>query len=191
MKPIFAVKLIMHGAMKKLSSQNRLIALGLCALALTTIAWKMSFSKTLEAFQRVQENAKQIERLSKAPALAVAYQKQITAFKNGERTKPYNREVLFEAVNTFCRSHDIQILKFHPEQRVFDQRFELITNELEVQGSFKDLVKLGWHVEQEEKLGHIASATYHSQEDKRTHKTSLIGRLIIQHYLQYQENAPN
>lgn len=189
-KVIFALK-IRTEVMKKLSPRNRLIALGLSAGMLTIVAWIMSFSKTLAIYQQVDENTAQIERLSNAPALAIKYQRQIAAFENIEKTKPYDREALFESINTFCRSHGIQILKLHPERSVVDQRFELLTNELEVQGSFKDLVKLGWHIEQEEKLGHIASSTYQVLEDKRTQRTSLVGRFTIQHYFQNHENAPN
>jgi|GEM_PF-4379867 len=177
--------------MKKLSARNRLMALGFGALGLVIIAWKLSFAKTLEAYQSLQENSLQLVRLSKAPALAAEYQKQISDFDNREKSKEYDREILFEFINTFCLGHGIQILKFHPEQRVSDLRFELITNKLEVQGSFKEIVKLGWNIEREERLGHIASASYQYMEDKRTHKTALVGRFTIQHYLQNNKNAPN
>lgn len=168
--------------------RNKLIGLCIAAFLLSWAAYNFSFARTLEVRRQVLKDALRISQLRDAPRQIEQFEKLLAGFNPNQEYSIYNREQFFEEVNIFCRENDLQILYFHPEQRRNVQNFQLITNQLEIQGDFKNIVQLVWHIEHEKRLGHIASASYKTMEDKRTGKIWLTGSFFIQNYFQ---NAAN
>ncbi len=171
-----------------LTPRNKLILLGLAFLCLVLSAYHFSFSKTLALHEQLTQNEARLQQVKDLPLLIREYEALLSDTNHMQQNASYNREALFEKINTFCRVNKLQLEHFYPEQRMAVQHFDLITNKLEVQGSFKDMVRLGWFIEREERLGHIASVSYKTMDDKRTGKTWLTGTFFIQHYFQH---APN
>jgi hypothetical protein len=170
--------------MAALSMRQKIVLSCLGALLLLWAACRFSFARTFALYGRVSDNKIRISEIGNLPRMAGAYEKLVSDLESAKSRQAYNREAFFEEINVFCRENALQILHFHPEQRRRTQNFELIINRLEVQGDFKKMVQLGWYIEHERGLGHIASVSYKVVEDKRTGKTWLTGSFYIQNYHQ-------
>ncbi|MCC6463375.1 MAG: hypothetical protein IT260_23090 [Saprospiraceae bacterium] len=170
------------------SPRQRLIGLGVAAALLSLAAWQFSFSRTLDMYRTARANTRQLAQAQNAESLLSTFRTRLNQLEHVGTAKPYDREILFEEINTFCRSHQLQILRLSPENRKAEQNIDLVTNQLEVQGSFNDMVQLGWFIEREQQLGKVVSATYAVSEDKRTHTSRLIATFILQHIVPHDPN---
>lgn len=154
------------------------------AILIFYLVYKFSFEKTIALKEKINENEQKIAYMHQAPGELSAYQEKLEKLNQKKRPQVYKREQLFEIINTFCRANNLQILNFHPEARSDFDNFLLITNELELKGDYKTMLKLIWLLEYETNYCHIASAKYEMVTDKRTKDTYLSGYFVMQNYTQ-------
>ena len=170
------------------SPRQRLVGLCVAAGLLLLAAWQFSFSRTLAMYRAAGANSRQLAQAQNAESMVATFRSRLTQLEHVGTAKPYDREFLFEQLNTFCRNHQLQILRLYPEVRRAEQDVDLVTNQLEVQGAFNDMVLLGWFIEREQQLGKVVSATYAVSEDKRNRSTRLIATFILQHIVPHDPN---
>ena len=143
--------------------------------------YQLSLKNTLELYQVYQQNKTRMESAENAPMLIRQYESEIQKITQNIPKHTYNRQTLFEMVNTFCSSHNLSLVNFYPEKRKEQNEFYTITNKIEVQGSYTNILKLIYHVEQEEQNGHIASCHFQIEQAKRRKKRKLKCLLYLQH----------
>jgi hypothetical protein len=153
----------------------------LSAITFVTI-YNYSFKKTINLKQKIDENHNKIISISSASSLIQDYNLKLKKIEESSHSDYYDRRLLFEIVNNFCRDNSLQIVEFHPEIIKKLNKFDLITNELNIIGDFKAMVRLVWLIEHDLHLGQIVSAKYELIEDKRTKKKYLTGNFFIQNY---------
>ena len=93
---------------------------------------------------------------------------------------PFNQTVLFEKVSQFCESNQLDILTFDEPKIVQSDEYEVTTNYIEVEGSFKAITELVYELEQQLKLGRMASVHYELDYNRKTKQNFLVGKLYIQ-----------
>lgn len=168
------LKMKARGAKQKF----QLLAIGISALLI--IAYFFSIRKTIDAYTLSRNNAKGLEEASTAPFQIKQLQEELKLLEVSLIQSNYNRQTLFESINTFCETYDIRLDYFHPEQRHAQNDYEVITNKLEVEGTYQSIVKLIYHLEQEQKMGHIASCNFEKKEERRTKRKYLKADIYIQ-----------
>ena len=147
---------------------------------LAVFAYSLSIHKTIMAYSTYQANNKALTEASTAPAQIQRFQAKLNQFNQSFQRIDYDREQLFEAVNTYCREHNLSLSKFHPEERTIQNDFEIITNQIEVQGAYKDMVKLVYELEYVQQLGHVASTKFDKIVNRRTKEEVLTAEIYLQ-----------
>ncbi len=161
-------------------AKQRFQALVLGIAALLVLAYFFSFRNTIDAYSLSKSNRSALQEASSAPQQIKQFRDQLSLLEESLIQSNYNRQVLFEAVNTFCESHELKLDYFHPEQRYVHNDYEIITNKVEVEGDYKSIVELIYYLEQEQKLGHIVSTNFEKKEERRTKRKYLTAEIYIQ-----------
>ncbi|KAA3624442.1 MAG: hypothetical protein DWQ02_23070 [Bacteroidetes bacterium] len=177
--------------LKKTSAQKKVIFLLAGLFLLLIIAYFAGFKKTIEAYRFYQENIAAFEQAEDAPVQIQSIKQRLTLLGNDVDDIDYDREKLFERVNTFCSREGIQLLGFDPEKRKEAEGYEIITTPVRVRGKYLDLVRLVYHLEAEQKVGYIASANFEMKKDRRRKKEFLECQLLIQNINKKQETHEN
>lgn len=145
------------------------------------LIYQLSLKHTISVYHAYQQNRKAVASAENAPLLIKQYQTEIKKITQRIPQQVYSRKKVFERINIFCHSHDISLINFHPEIREEQKEFYTITNKVEVQGSFIDLLKLCYYLEQEEQSGHLASCNFQIIPEKRKKKRKLKAFLYLQY----------
>lgn len=91
-----------------------------------------------------------------------------------------SQESLLEAVSTFCQQNGIRLKEF-PQAVASEQNSARIeTYKITAQGSFHKLVQLVYELEQQNRSGRVASATFELRTDVRTRSRNLFLILYLQ-----------
>lgn len=106
------------------------------------------------------------------------YQKEWNIMQ-GTSQRPYNREYLLAQLTGFCRAHNLLIKTFPQARRQEQNKIPIYTNQIEVEGKYKDIVKLAYMIEQEQLLGAVATLKFYTIKDRLTKKTYLRAKIIL------------
>lgn len=147
---------------------------------LLILAYCFSIRNTIAAYLLFKKNKKSLQEASNAPHLIRQFQEQLTVLESLLIQSDYDRQLLFETVNTFCDKYGLRLDYFHPEKRFTHNDYEVITNQIKIEGAYKDITVLIYHLEQEKKLGHIASVSFDKQEERRTKRKYLTADIYVQ-----------
>ncbi len=157
--------------------QRNLFLLGVGIFSLLLI-YLLSIRRTVGLYQTYRANQAAIERAASAPGEIARLEAQVGALQqNG--LKVYDQENLLVEVTRFCRSHDLLITTFPSSDRVVENSYPIITNTLEVQGAYKDMVRLVHLLEQKERLGSVSSLKFYTQKDRISKKTYLRLSIVL------------
>lgn len=151
---------------------------------LLIISYQFSISKTLEYYGKYSKNQQSLTAAASAPQQIQHYQKLLAGLAGNGQEGDYDRAHLFEVVNTFCRKNNLKLSQFPPEEERAQNDYQILTNQIEVEGNYVDMVKLGYELEFVKKLGHIASASFKQERDIRTRRRFLKGVFYLQHLTQ-------
>lgn len=172
-----------------ISSKQRyyLTLAGLAALALT--GYQFSLKKTLAAWQQHGEYVKAVATASVAPGRIMEYRTALDQLEGRMAPGGYDREGLFEAVNTYCQQNPkLGLRSFQPEQRLVQNDIEIISNPVETEGSFGAMVNLAYELEYTRRLGRIGSLQFRLQRDPRTRKEYLRAKIYLQYFQPLQDD---
>lgn len=154
------------------------IALGVVVVLVLVLVYKGSISRTIHYSQANKSLKANIERAASAPAEITQLQTQLAKLQHSA-LKPYDRERLLEVVTTFCRENGLLVKTFPQAKSNQQNDSEIVTNEIEVEGSYQSIVKLVYLLEQQEKLGSVSSLTFSIHKDRITRKISLHATIIF------------
>lgn len=166
--------------LKQLSAKYKLYALFGGLLLLALIAYRFSIKNTLNVYAAWQQKKQTLQEATNAPQLIQQYEQELNQFDKDSKQLGYDRKVLFEVINTYCRSNRLNIKDFHTIGRNVQGKYEVITDYIQVLGGYHKMVGLAYHLEQTEQLGHIASSSFELKKDQISRKDQLIGTLHLQ-----------
>lgn len=157
--------------------QRNLFLLG-AGLVLLGLIYMVSIRRTLQLRQALKKNETAIARAQNAPQQIAQLEAQVGALQqNGLR--PYDREYLLEQITGFCRDHQLLVRTFPQSERVVENNYPIITNTIEVEGAYQDLVRLVHLLEQKERLGSISSLKFYTKKERVSKKTYLRLSIVL------------
>lgn len=152
-------------------------------LLLGVFAYLFSIKNTVDIYGDNKKKEVELMRLQSAPQQIAALESQLSNFENAINKHSYNREEIFESINTFCSSNNLKLSYFHPEQRENSNEIKIITNKIEVEGSYKNIVKLAYEIERIQELGHLSSLNFEKKKERRSKREYLTGILYLRHII--------
>jgi hypothetical protein len=168
LKPLFSLK----------SYKQQTIVLSTALVVVLLVIFQVSIRRTISVFANYRSNAAKISMAANAPARIASLQKRLA---NTQETsmQPYNRERLLEKVTDFCRENNLLIRSF-PEGLVANQNEnKVVSNQIEVEGGYKDMVRLAYLLEMEEKQGSISSLKFYLYKDRVAKRTVLRNLIVL------------
>lgn len=157
--------------------QHNYFLLGGVAICLFVI-YLTSISKTLDHRQKYKRNLANVQRAATATKDIKQYRAQMEGLQQ-TALKVYDREQLLSEITGFCKEHSILVRTFPEPQKIIENGHSIVTNNLVVEGRYKDIVALVYQIEQEEKLAAISSVKFYMYNDRVSRSQKLRCDLIL------------
>jgi len=158
-------------------------ALLIAAIVALLLAYLLSIKKTIAVYGEAGRLEAQSELAANAPVKAAALQKQLMEIDNllGVQEQPGNvQQALLGVITGYCQENSTVLREF--PRTVYNEEKDLIveTNVFTVEGSFAQLLKLVYLLEQESRIGKVSSARFFMKKDPVTHTTALNATIYLQ-----------
>ncbi len=165
------------------SDNKKLYSLFLGTGLFLLLVYPFTFGKTIARYQ--QSKANQISLLSaeNAPQKIQDYRAKLTHLEGNLSLINYDRNQLFDAVNSFCRDQQLVVANFAPEVQYPTKNYVLVTNTITVRGAFKNMVELTYFIERTKAFGHVASQKIERAKDQFTRKEHLQMKVVVQNII--------
>ncbi|MEM8908239.1 MAG: hypothetical protein AAGD05_10375 [Bacteroidota bacterium] len=151
--------------------------LGGTVLLLVLIGW-VSIRPTWALYKESRQLVEEQNRAATAPAEIARYQQQLANLK-ASTPQPFQRALLLEQVTSFCRQNNLLITAFPEAHQNMRSNYSVLTHEIEVEGAYRDMVRLVYLLEQEATLGVVSSLQFHRFKDRATKKQKLRAKLVL------------
>ncbi|HET6243894.1 MAG: hypothetical protein H0V01_04410 [Bacteroidetes bacterium] len=162
--------------------KNLVLISGIALFAL--IVYFLAIGKTVDLYFQCNELKEQLEFSNNASEQLNLLQKQMNEIdgvfeSNSELNKNYQQGLL-ENISNYCNQTSV-ILREFPTQIILNERdFSVETNLVVVEGSFTNLLKLVYMLEQKNKTGKVSSLLFNSKKDYKTKQLTLTASIYIQ-----------
>lgn len=163
--------------------QKSLLLFPILVLGLWLI-YVLAVADTVELIQYNIRVKKQVQNLSNAPQKIDMLQEQLQILERdlGGIDEDYiqHQDLLLEKVSHFCYKHYLALREFPHYQKEIDNSFEIYTTRIEVTGSFHNILKLTYYLEQEIQAGRVSSLLIEKRKDRKTRRIVLTGIIYLQ-----------
>ena len=161
-----------------MTNKQKNIYLWLGSFLVLLLAYQFNIKETLNLRQANQQHQQAIARATNIDADIEKYQGQLTAF-NANAVTSYSQENLLELLSTFCVQQDL-LIKGFPEPKTYQEAdYTIVSNRIEVEGSFSDIVQLVYDLEHVHRIGSIVSLKYQSGYNRQTKKPYLTALITL------------
>lgn len=161
--------------------KNKLLLLAGAMFLLLT--YMLSVRNTIDACREAAGLEARSELASGAPMKAAQLKKQLEEMNSalGVQAKQENvQQALLGMVTGYCRAENTVLREF-PRSVLREEKDLLVeTNVFTVEGSFAQLLKLVYHIEQENRIGKVSSLRFFSKKDPKTRTTALNATIYLQ-----------
>lgn len=135
------------------------------------IVYKLSIQKTIQLAVECKELRIKLSDAAEAPEKILRIQNQNSAFDKIFKTEEQGesfQQTLLSAVAEHCQSNQMILREFPAQKEFISKDLKVETCYFTVEGTFEKILKLTYFLEQQHKLGQIASVNYQSKYDKAT-----------------------
>jgi hypothetical protein len=148
------------------------------------IIFQVAIKPTLEARNLYKEKNLLLESLSSAPLEIQTLREKLNQINhnlNSENKTLYDtRDDLLEEISNFCIKNRIHVYSY-PELHLYNNRsFVIESNRIVLKGTFKNLLKLIYHMETNVGFSRIASIRYYTELNRKTKREELFLEMIFQ-----------
>ncbi len=165
------------------SYKAKLIALLVGSILFFPLAWKLAFIKTFDARTQIKELNFKLENVQNAPERIDIVEKRLNYLNqlivDDDLEGGLQNRVLDE-ISTICRRKSLLLREMPPMFRNLDNNYLVETINVQVAGSYNDLLQLVYLLEKPNKNLNIASVDFFIEENKRLKTKRLILSLYIQ-----------
>lgn len=160
--------------------KNRLLAIG--AVVLLLLTYLLSVSRTVDAYREVSGLEKRSEEAKNAPSKVSELERELKGIEKlfGTNQEGHVQQELLETVTGYCKTANTVLREF--PRTVYHEEKDLVveTNVFTVEGSFRQLLKITYLLEEEKKLGRISSVRYFTKKDPKTKVPALNATIYLQ-----------
>ena len=162
--------------------KNYLLVAGL--LILGVVVWKSAIRKTLDVRAECENLQIQLAKSQDAPAQLAFFRQRLSDLdalvgKGGAEASLAQQELL-ERVSDYCTEHRMTLKAFPESHEYTENEYAIVTNKVEVEGDFVDLVKLVYELEQKYTAARISSTQFYSKKNLKTKKVKLYALIYFQ-----------
>lgn len=159
------------------------ILLGILVVSLITV-WKIALSPTFNLASEYRRNKTDYEKIAQAPMRIALVKKQLDKlnsqiFSANQQNTDF-REGLLMLISDVAKRYGAQISSVEPEHVIKSAGYLIETEQLILEGKFNNLLQLLHFMENESGIGKLMSATFYTEESRKTKKKRLYLKMIFQ-----------
>lgn len=151
-------------------------------ILLTIITYSLSIKNTAHTISEYFDLKEKVENMKDAPQKIINLKQQITQMEHIliEDKGIDTEQLLLEKATTFCKNSNLTLIEF-PQTFIseFDD-YQILTNKIVLEGSFKENLKFIYDSEQKNKQGMVSSVQLSKKKEIRTNKVSLFSTIYFQ-----------
>jgi hypothetical protein len=148
------------------------------------IAYRLSVSKTIDAWKLTNDLSEKVSTLDDAPAKIQQLREQIGVFDNliGSSAKDSmeTHQRILEKTGSFSSENNIVLVNFADPLIIDKETYSLETNIVIVEGGFQKLVQYVYNLENNWKPGKVVSTRFFIIKDMKTQEKKLYANVYIQ-----------
>ncbi len=167
---------------QKLSYKHKYILLLIALAMLLIIIYMLAIRKTIAVIGEHKSLSAKIELAADAPAQIQMIEAQLKEMEElVVNDKPVDFEqMLLEKVTGFCQKNGLTLIEFPKTHISGYQNYEIYTNRIALEGSFKKMVEFIYEAEQKTKIGKVVSVQFKRTKDVRTKQLNLYAYIYFQ-----------
>ncbi len=155
---------------------NLFLGLGLVFCLL--LIWQLNLKNTWNAHKKNKQLAQRVSYIQQKQVQLPKMKEQLQLLDE-HSVKKYEDRAIMKVLSLFCEENNMLIKDFSAPESFNQKGIKYWTQNIEVQGTFKDITQLAYLLEHQEKLGSIASLDFYSEEDRYLKKTFLKASFVL------------
>ncbi len=165
------------------SYKQKLIGLGAILVLLFLTANKRSFKTTLNAYGQMQEVASRLRYMQVASYDSKQLQNQISFYDNLIGKQNIEADIVQQSILDFATNFEKARIDNLSETHISSaEGFEVITNQLILEGDFATLTEVVYEFEKKFEMASLVSVNYIKEKNYNKRKNKLKVQLIFQNY---------
>lgn len=153
-------------------------------IILSLFVIRFGLLKTYSMYLQLIENKNKSLEISDAPDRIHQLKDNINNFETmisgDSNDSTATRNIILNHTSTFCKENDLSLISFRPPISTDKGSFILETNQVEVEGTFHNALKLAYQLEVVWKPGKVVSLHFRTIEDLKTKSVKLLTYVYIQ-----------
>ena len=149
------------------------------------IAWQAAIKPTMELWQDNNQIEEQLQLLNQAPMQIAQLSQQIEIIDEiiGDNSGILGQEDIVNSISEYLRNNDaIKLCSFPPVHNAENENYQINTFEIELQGTFHQLVKFLNYFEKDRKIGKLSSVSFYMSRNKVTKQNELYQKIYLQSF---------
>lgn len=165
------------------SYKNRFIVVTLLLVLFVPIAWKLAVKKTWECYRENRQLAERLKVAENAAVTLPALEAQLEQWNQTMVVDTLRGDVqnrLLNDISNLCHQNHLLLRQMPATQKTVDNSYQVETLNVQVAGTFHQLLKLLNQVEDPERSFNIVSASFILKEARGDQPEQLILNLYLQ-----------
>lgn len=162
--------------------------LGSGAIILLIVCYLYGFKQTLAIYNKYEESKIKAEKSTDYanlfPLLQYEEKRLNTFIKNNLVDSTTTSKETLAFIGSYCKAHNLQVIEYLPAQVTENKVFNIVTSQVTVGGSYKELVQLVYELENHQHFGRLCSLSFKSTEDPYNGNISLTATFYLQNLIQ-------
>ncbi len=164
--------------LKQLTYKQKTKALLFGSFLLLALIFTISIKPTLNLYREIGMLTSKSAQAKEAPVQIMKIKNELNQLQ-GNTFNLNNKEALLSEITRFCEENNLLIVNLPIANTYEEGNYEIESRELDVQGNFKDVLKLVYLIEYEKSLGVVSSLSFLTKKDLRTKKKRLTGHIVL------------
>ena len=169
--------------------KNRLLLFG--SVAFLVFVYFFTISDTIDLLMEHQVVKEKLAEAQNAPAQITTLEarmlkmdEQVGMFMS---SADFTQDTLIDLVSRFCNENHLDLKEYPSPDLNKENDYRIATNRIVAQGSYANLLKLAYALEQEFRVGRIASLQFNSLKNNKTKKLYLNATILLQNYKKVEQ----
>ena len=161
--------------------KNQLLVVA--AILFAVISYYGALQNTVDLYKQTTDLEERLSLASTAPEQIIKYKKRLNKVSSNllyNVDEENRQDHLLGLLGKLCKKHHVTLKEFPQVQVENESNYVIETNVIRVQGSYPNLVKLIYALEQTNKAGKVSSLKYELIKDRRNRREKLTATIYLQ-----------
>lgn len=161
------------------------------SLIFLIISFNLAFKRTISEIKSYGASKMQLVSLHDAPMQLQLLEKRLLGINENLKMtskNERNQEIyLLERANLLIKGSNLRITELPKNNVNTKDGFLIKTQQLVIQGSFNELLRILYSFEKDQTIGNVCSVDFYSQQDLKSGRNILKMRIYVQNYIQVDQ----